>query len=136
MSTSSFHTKVRSQILLKFVYSEKATNFCEISTLLLFTVHTDKSKVEISQNSVAFSEYMIFTCVKNTLTFRRQRYPVIFGQTIEVSGHSGAYSFFLSAEEKVCRIYVRTLCYVCTYILCKYIICRVLALLIQVLKIR
>ena len=44
------------QILLKFVYSEKATNFCKISTLLLSTVHADKSKVEISQNFVAFSE--------------------------------------------------------------------------------
>ena len=33
---------------------------CEISTLLLSTVHTDKSKVEISQNFVAFSEYMNF----------------------------------------------------------------------------
>ena len=43
---------------LKFVYSEKATKFCEIS---LSTVHTDKSKVEISQNFVAFSEYMNFT---------------------------------------------------------------------------
>ena len=35
---------------LKFVYSEKATKFCKISTLLLCTVHTDKSKGEISQN--------------------------------------------------------------------------------------
>ena len=43
-----------------FVYSEKATRFCEISNLLLSTVHTDKSKVEISQNFVAFSEYMNF----------------------------------------------------------------------------
>ena len=44
---------------LKFVYSEKATKFCEISTLLLSTVHTtDKSKVEILQKIVAFSEYM------------------------------------------------------------------------------
>ena len=55
--------------LLKFVYFEKATKFCEISTLLLTTVHTDKSKVEISQNFVAFSEYInfIYVCV-NVLT--------------------------------------------------------------------
>ena len=46
--------------LVKFVYSEKATKVCEISTILLSTVHTDKSKVEISQNFVAFSEYMNF----------------------------------------------------------------------------
>ena len=39
---------------IKFVYSEKATKFCEISTLLLSTVHTDKNKV-------VFSDYMNFT---------------------------------------------------------------------------
>ena len=43
-----------------FVYSEKATKFCEISTLLLSAFTVDKSKVEISQNFVAFSEYMNF----------------------------------------------------------------------------
>ena len=36
--------------LIKFIYFEKTTNFCEISTLLLTTVQTVKSKVEISQN--------------------------------------------------------------------------------------
>ena len=45
---------------LKFLYSEKATKFCEISTLLLSTVHAGKSKVEILQNFVTFSEYMNF----------------------------------------------------------------------------
>ena len=44
--------------MLKFIYSEKATKFCEISTLLLTTVNTVKTKVKISQNFVAFSEYM------------------------------------------------------------------------------
>ena len=48
------------QVVLKFVYSEKATKFGETSTLLLSTVHTDKSEVEISKNVVAFSEYMNF----------------------------------------------------------------------------
>ena len=48
-------------ILIKFIYSEKATKFCKISTLLLFYVVTVKRKVEISQNFVAFSEYMNFT---------------------------------------------------------------------------
>ena len=42
----------------KFIYSEKATKFCEISTLLLSNVVPVKSKVAISQNFVAFSEYM------------------------------------------------------------------------------
>ena len=46
--------------LLKFIYSEKATKFCEIFPLLLTTVHTVKSKRKISQNFVAFSEYMNF----------------------------------------------------------------------------
>ena len=41
---------------LKFKYSEKATKVCEIFTLLL----TEKSKVKISENYVAFSEYMSF----------------------------------------------------------------------------
>ena len=54
--------------IVKFVYSEKATKFCEISTLLLSTVHTDKSKVEISQNFVAFSEYMNFIITYGTIT--------------------------------------------------------------------
>ena len=60
-STLIFAYIVNMQLqLLKFVYSEKATKFCEIFPLLLSTVHTDKSKVEISQNFVAFSEYMNF----------------------------------------------------------------------------
>ena len=41
---------------VKFIYSEKATKFCKIFTLLLSYV-VPVSKVEISQNFVAFSEY-------------------------------------------------------------------------------
>ena len=47
--------------LVKFIYSEKATQFCEISTLLLSYVVPVKNMVEIWQNVVAFSEYMNFT---------------------------------------------------------------------------
>ena len=47
--------------MLKFIYSEKAKKFCEISTLLLSYVVPVKSKVEISQKFVAFSENMNFT---------------------------------------------------------------------------
>ena len=47
---------------VKFIYSEKVPKFCEISTLLLSYVVPVKSKVEISQNFVAFSEYMNFMC--------------------------------------------------------------------------
>ena len=46
---------------IKFICSEKATKFWEIFPLLLTTVHTVKSKGKISQNFVAFSEYMNFT---------------------------------------------------------------------------
>ena len=50
--------KINSQ--LNFIYSEKATKFYEISTLLLSSAVPVKSKVETSQNSVTFSEYMNF----------------------------------------------------------------------------
>ena len=46
--------------LLKFIYSEKAIKFCETSTLLLSYIVPVKSKVEISQNFVAFPEHMNF----------------------------------------------------------------------------
>ena len=46
--------------LVKFAYSEKATKFCKISTLLLSVCTVDKSKVEISQKFVAFLECMNF----------------------------------------------------------------------------
>ena len=46
---------------LKFIYSENATKFFEISTSLLSYVVPVKSKVEILQNFVAFSEFMNFT---------------------------------------------------------------------------
>ena len=48
-------------VKVKFKYSEKAKKFCEIFSLLLSYVVPVKSKVEISQNFVAFSEYMNFT---------------------------------------------------------------------------
>ena len=41
---------------LKFIYSEKATKFCKISTVNLSYV----VPVEISQNCVAFLQYMNF----------------------------------------------------------------------------
>ena len=57
---------------VKFIQSEKATKFCKISTLLLSYVVPVKSKVEISQNFVAFSKYMNFKLLhsfwKNVIT--------------------------------------------------------------------
>ena len=45
-------------------YSEKATKFCEIFTLLLPYAVPVKSKVKISQNFVASSEFMNFTVLE------------------------------------------------------------------------
>ena len=42
-------------------YSEKATKFCKIYPLHLTVCTAVKSKGKISQNFVAFSEYMNFT---------------------------------------------------------------------------
>ena len=65
---SMYWKKKKNQYLpecLKFTYSEKATKLCEIFSLLLNVCTVLKSKVKISQNFVAFSEYMNF----NNLTF-------------------------------------------------------------------
>ena len=51
---------VEKWVSLKFIYSEKATKFCEIFHLLLTVCIVVKSKGKISQNFVAFSEYMNF----------------------------------------------------------------------------
>ena len=52
-------------LALKFIYSEKATKFCEISTLDLTLCSSVKTKLEIMQNFVAFSEYINFTRTEN-----------------------------------------------------------------------
>ena len=51
---------MQKELGLKFIYSEKAIKFCEISTNYLSYVLPVKYLVEISQNFVAFSEYMNF----------------------------------------------------------------------------
>ena len=50
----------KSKILKFIVYSEKSTKFWEIFTLLLSYVVPVKSKEKMSQNFVAFSEYLNF----------------------------------------------------------------------------
>ena len=54
---------VQLSYLIKFIYSEKATKLCVIFTLLLSYVVPVKSKVKISQNCMAFSEYMNFNVI-------------------------------------------------------------------------
>ena len=60
---------------VKFICSEKATKFCEISTNYLSYVLPVKQLVEIPQNFVAFSEYMNF----NDLIFTRFFYFIFSG---------------------------------------------------------
>ena len=59
-STNKSNGKCESLTKLKFIYSEKATKVCKISTVDLSYVVPVKSAVEILQNFVAFSEYMNF----------------------------------------------------------------------------
>ena len=54
---------------IKFIYSEKATEFCEIFTLLLTGTTQNESKVKILQSFVAFSEYMNFSSKDKHDTF-------------------------------------------------------------------
>ena len=55
------HFSVLYFCILKFLYSEKATKLCKIFALLLTVCTLVKSKVNISQNCVAFSEHMNLT---------------------------------------------------------------------------
>ena len=50
---------------LKFLYSEKATNFFKISIVDLSYVVPIKSTVEILQDFVAFSEYINFNGIES-----------------------------------------------------------------------
>ena len=56
-----FYFNFGPSMMLKFIYSVKATKFCKKSTLLLIVCTVVNSKVDISQNFVAFSEYMKLT---------------------------------------------------------------------------
>ena len=51
--------------LQKWIYSEKATTFWEISTIYLYHVVPVKFTVELLQNFVAFSEYMNFKSLQS-----------------------------------------------------------------------
>ena len=53
-------TVLASFMIIKFIYSEKATKLCEIFPVDLSYVVPVKSTVEISQNFVAFSVLRIY----------------------------------------------------------------------------
>ena len=65
-----------SAIEVKFIYSEKATKFYEISTVDLSYVVPVKYKVEISQKFLAFSEYM--NCIVLNLVSAAVNFSVKF----------------------------------------------------------
>ena len=69
-SSVAFQTSIFTFIYVKFIYSEKDIKFCEISTVLL--AYVVKSKVEISQNFVAFSEYINFIYIGNKNNAKRR----------------------------------------------------------------
>ena len=69
---SSFFSGGFITIIVKFIYSEKATKFCEILPLHLTVCTVVKSKGKISQNLVAFSEYMNFIKDKKIHTSRKK----------------------------------------------------------------
>ena len=58
-------------MFIKFIYFEKATKFYEIFTLLLTVCTVVKIKVNISQNFVAFSEYMNFKTQTRMLEWKK-----------------------------------------------------------------
>ena len=78
----------RAHALLKFIYSVKATKFCEISTLLLSYVKPVKSKVDISQTFMASSEYMNFMYCGCKM--------VIFSRVLPANELSRAFIYFPS----------------------------------------
>ena len=76
-----------------------ATKFCEIFPLILTTVHTVKSKGIISQNFVAFSEYMNFTTCFT-------RFTEVFDSILLIENIKSSFTHFATNEKnkknKVC----------------------------------
>ena len=58
--------------LVKFIYSEKATKFCEIFPMLLTVCNVVKRQGKISQSFEAFSEYMNFMVRHQQSAYLRQ----------------------------------------------------------------
>ena len=67
-------------VFVKFLFSEKATKFCVISTVDLSYVVMVKSTVEISKQFVTFSEYMNF--IISMYSCRYFRYQLGDGKAI------------------------------------------------------
>ena len=113
LATSGSVTRKRifhSFLLLKFIYSEKATKLCEIFALLLTGTTQVKSKVKISQNFVAFSEYMNFTGAFKNSTLSKYKFHLHFVDfpTLHckcLQGITGSLQGF-PVVRKPCNIYI------------------------------
>ena len=93
------------------MYSEKATKFCEIFTLLLIVCTVVKStkvksKAKSLQNFVAFSEYMNFLYVLLTAAmyalkgpFMKSSWKSLYYCNIEVKGGRGSNLIILSHKK-------------------------------------
>ena len=118
------YTQKDGQKKLMFIYSENATKFCEISNLILTGTTQDKSKVEISQNFVAFSEYMNFKsrvhCSANTYVVKfNSTFFILQGaskkQRMNVKYYTAAYCFWAFSDcfgSKASQSYKRTYSFV------------------------
>ena len=56
-------------VLVKFVYSEKATKFCEISTLLLTGTTYSELSNKHAANLILLEKIFLPTCLIRTYTF-------------------------------------------------------------------
>ena len=96
------------QLSIKFIYAEKATRFCEISTVDLTVTTKDKSMVEISQNFVAFSEYMNVNCLRQKITRTQMNWTKVFQNGFRFNGNCIVKSW--------CDFLGRFLCWLCIYV--------------------
>ena len=82
--TEAQHTKKDPFLCaLKFIYSEKATKFCEIFTLLLTGTTYDKCDEKNSQKFVVFSEYMNFKVIWE-FEFQLEVLETVYGGSTKV----------------------------------------------------
>ena len=76
--------------VVTFIYSDKATKFCEISTVDLSFVVPVRPTIEISQNFAAFSDYINFKGV-----------PLILSKYIHVSTYYVSTMWPFTTQERV-----------------------------------
>ena len=116
-----FYTK---HPVVKFIYSETATKCCEISTLDLSMevdlhdlsyVVTVKSTVEISQNFVAFSEYINF--IKLYIFLKSK---ILLNETKEILKHSQCFVETTSSVFTILHNKFSTITFYRKIILCKF----------------